>query len=68
MVEPRYSKTQPVPPPMPISAMTARIMSLAETPVLSVPFDADRVSLRRRLQQALRGEHVANLAGSDAES
>ena len=37
MVDPRYSNTVPVPPPMPMRAITARIMSLADTPGLSAP-------------------------------
>ena len=32
MAEPRYSRTYPCPPPVPIRAMTARITSLAVTP------------------------------------
>ena len=34
---PQYSKTQPVPPPMPMRAMKARMMSFAVTPGFSVP-------------------------------
>jgi hypothetical protein len=37
MVDPVYSNTHSVPPPMPILAITARMMSLAATPSLSVP-------------------------------
>ena len=37
MASPRYSSTKPWPPPVPIFAMTARMMSLAVTPGRSVP-------------------------------
>src|SRR3972149_4632451 len=37
MASPRYSNPWPVPPPTPIRAMRARMMSLAETPGTSAP-------------------------------
>ena len=37
IASPRYSKTWPVPPPTPIRAMSARMMSFAETPGRRVP-------------------------------
>ncbi len=37
MASPRYSNTWPVPPPTPIRAISARMMSLAETPGASRP-------------------------------
>ena len=37
IASPRYSKTWPVPPPIPIRAMSARMMSLALTPAASRP-------------------------------
>ena len=37
MAEPVYSKTWPVPPPTPIRAIRARMMSLALTPAASRP-------------------------------
>ena len=37
IASPRYSKTWPVPPPMPIRAMSARITSLLLTPGASRP-------------------------------
>ena len=67
MAEPRYSMTWPVPPPMPIRAMTARMMSLAVTPGLQRPLDGDGQGLWPLLQQALGGEHVRDFAGADAE-
>ncbi len=67
MAEPVYSKTLPVPPPMPICAISARMMSFAVTPGLQRAVDADSEGLRRALQQALRGQHVLHFAGADAE-
>ena len=43
------------------------MMSLAETPGLSVPSTRTCEGLRLALQQALRGQHVLHLAGADAE-
>ncbi len=42
MADPVYSSTVPVPPPMPIWAISARMMSFAETPVLSEPLRCTR--------------------------
>ena len=68
MALPVYSKTLPVPPPMPMRAISARMMSLAETPGAEAAFHLHLEGLRLALQQALRGQHVLDLAGADAES
>ncbi len=47
--------------------MIARIRSLADTPVGQRALDVDRHRLRLDLRQRLRGEHVLDLAGADAE-
>ena len=67
MALPVYSKTLPVPPPMPICAISARMMSLAETPALERAVHVHLEGLRLALQQALRGQHVLHFAGADAE-
>ena len=67
MALPVYSKTLPVPPPTPMLAMSARMMSLAETPAARRALDAHLEGLRLALQQALRGQHVLHFAGADAE-
>ena len=67
MALPVYSNTLPVPPPTPILAISARMMSLAETPGRSRAIHADLKGLRFPLQQALRGQHVLHFAGADAE-
>ena len=68
IVEPAYSKTLPVPPPMPMREMRLRIMSLGSDPRLQRAFHLHFVGLRLALQQALRCEHVFHLAGADAKS
>ncbi len=67
IADPVYSNTLAVPPPIPIFAMTARMMSFAVTPGFKLPVDANLEGLRGLLQQALRGEHMANLRRADAE-
>ena len=67
MAEPRYSMTWPMPPPVPMSPMIARMTSFAVTPAGSSPSTVDRHPLRPRLRQGLGGEHVLDLAGADAE-
>ena len=67
MALPRYSMTCPCPPPVPISAMTARMMSFAETPGCELAVDRDRHLLRGVLGQRLGGQHVLHLARPDAE-
>ena len=42
MAEPRYSTMWPMPPPVPMRPMMARMMSLAVTPAGSVAVDGDR--------------------------
>ena len=48
-------------------AMIARIRSLAVTPARQRAVDAHLQRRRAPLQQALRGQHVLDLAGADAE-
>jgi hypothetical protein len=67
MAEPAYSRTVPVPPPMPMRAIRARMMSLAETPGFSVAVHENAERFRGPLQQALGGEDVFDFAGADAE-
>ncbi len=59
--------TWPMPPPVPISPMIARMMSLAVDPVGQLAVDRDRHPLRPFLRQRLGGEHVLDLARADAE-
>ena len=66
MALPRYSMTWPCPPPVPIFAMTARMMSFALTPAGSSAVDVDRHRLERTQRQRLRGEHMLNLRRPDA--
>ena len=54
-------------PPVPIRAMSARIRSLAVTPVGERSVELHRERLRLALQQALGGQDVADLARADAE-
>ena len=67
MVEPMYSNTRSR------AAADADLRDHRENNVLrgdarlQRAFHANRVGLRRRLQQALRGEHMPHLAGADAE-
>ena len=67
MAAPVYSSTVPVPPPMPIWAISARMMSFAETPVFSEPVTLTRNVFDGRMQQALRCQHIFHFAGADAE-
>ena len=67
MASPAYSMTWSVPPAMPILPMRARIRSLEETPARALAAEDDLHGLRARLQQALRGQHVLDFAGADAE-
>ena len=67
IAEPRYSMTWPMPPPVPISPMIARIDVLRRDAGGQVALDRDRHRLRARLRERLRGEHVLDLAGADAE-
>ena len=68
MAAPRYSSTWPVPPD------DADLADDGEDQVLggdararSAPVDVDGEGLRPALQQALRGEHVADFGRADAE-
>ena len=67
MAEPRYSMIEPIPPPVPMRLMIASTMSLAVTPRGSSPSTVTAIVPGRRLGQRLRGEHVLDLAGADAE-
>ena len=67
MASPRNSNTWPVPPPMPMRAMRARMMSFALTPGLEAPVDADLVRLRLALEQRLGREDHLDLARPDPE-
>ena len=67
IVAPRYSMTWPMPPPVPISPMTARITSLAVTPAGSSPSTSTAIHFGRRLRQRLGGQDVLDLARADAE-
>ena len=67
IAEPRYSMIEPMPPPVPMRAMIASTMSFAVTPRGSSPSTVTAIVPRLRLRQRLRGEHVLDLAGADAE-
>ena len=67
MAEPRYSMTEPIPPPVPMRPMMARITSLAVTPGGQLAVDGDGHRARPLLGQRLGGEDVLDLAGADAE-
>ena len=67
MADPRYSMMEPMPPPVPMRLMIASTMSFAVTPTGKLAVDGDRHGARLRLRQRLRGEHVLDLAGADAE-
>ena len=63
---PRYSRTYPWPPPVPISAMIARIKSWPSRR-RATPLDVDRHGLERLQRQGLGREHMLDLAGADPE-
>ena len=67
MAEPRYSMIEPMPPPVPILPMTARMMSLADHPARELALDRDRHRPWPSLRQTLGGEHVLDLAGADSK-
>ncbi len=64
---PRYSNTWPVPPPTPMRADEREDQVLGGHAAAQRAVDVDREGLRPALQQALGGEHVADLGGADAE-
>ena len=66
MALPRYSMTWPCPPPVPIFAITARMMSLALTPGGSWPSTLTAMVLNGRSGKRLRGEHMLDLRCADA--
>ena len=67
MTGPRYSMTDPMPPPVPMRPMTARITSLAVLPGRQDAVDGDRHRAGPALGEGLGGEHVLDLARADAE-
>ena len=67
MVEPQYSNTQPVPPPMPIREIKFRMMSFAPTPGFNWPSTRTSKVFDLALQQALGRKHMLHLAGADTE-
>ena len=67
MAEPRYSMTEPMPPPVPMRPMMARMTSLAVTPAGRSPSTVTAMVPGPVLGQGLGGEHVLDLAGADAE-
>ena len=67
IAEPVYSKTWPVPPPTPIRAIRARMMSLALTPAASRPSTRTSYVSGPALEQALGREDHLDLAGADPE-
>ena len=67
MASPVYSKTWPVPPPIPIRAISARMMSLARHAGGEPAVDADLVGLRVALEQRLGREDHLDLARPDPE-
>ena len=59
--------TEPMPPPVPMRPMMARITSLAVAPAGSSPLTVTAIVPGRCLGERLGGEHVLDLAGADAE-
>ena len=68
IASPVYSMTWPVPPAVPMRPIMLRMTSLAVTPVGNVAVDGDAHVFRTLLEQRLRGQHMLDLAGADAES
>ena len=66
IASPRYSMTWPVPPAVPISPITVRMMSLAVDAVGQLAVDGDVHVLGLLLRQRLGGQHVLHLGGADA--
>ena len=64
---PRYSMMWPIPPPVPILPMIARMTSFGVAPSGRVPSTVMAIVFGRDLGQGLGGEHVLDLAGADAE-
>ena len=67
MVSPRYSMIEPIPPPVPMRPMMARMTSLAVRPVGELALDRDGHRARPLLGEGLGGQDVLHLAGADAE-
>ena len=67
IAEPVYSITQPVPPPIPMRAITARIISLAETPFLSVPSTRTANVFEGRCSRHCVASTCSTSRGADAE-
>ena len=66
-VGPRYSITCPAAPSAPRRAISARLRSFAVTPGPQASVHLDRERAGPLLEQALRREHLRDLAGADAE-
>ena len=67
MAGPRYSMTWPMPPLVPMRPMIASTMSLAVTPAGASPSTSTAMVASAHLGQGLRGQHVLDLGGADAE-
>ena len=67
MAGPAYSITWPAAPETPMRPMVPRIRSLAVTPRPRGPVERDPHRAGPVLGQGLRGQHVLDLAGADAE-
>ena len=67
IASPVYSTTWPVTPAVPIWPIRPRIRSFATTPRPGWPSKRTRSVCGRALRQRLRGQHVLDLAGADAE-
>ena len=67
IADPRYSMIEPMPPPVPISPMMARMTSLAVEPGWRSPSTVIAIRFGRICGQRLRGEHMLDLARADAE-
>ena len=68
MAEPAYSMTWPVPPAVPMVPISARIRSLALTPNERAPSTVTRMLRGAPRDQGLRGQHMLDFRGADAES
>ena len=67
MADPRYSKTQPVPPPTPILLRSAEDDVFGGYAGLERSIHADFEGFRLALEEALGREHVLDFARADAE-
>ncbi len=67
IAEPRYSMTEPIPPPVPIWAMIESTTSFAVTPAGRSPSTVTAMVPGLLLGERLGREHVLDLARADAE-